>query len=264
MVYTAAAPGAAADAAGHPGPVRHPPAPPAARGHLRRGRVRRSGRRSVTRSRCGSRPSTAPWPRSLAAADATNTPLGDLVLSSRARSSQVLRFPHRFQLILFMIAPLVMSLTLAFAIDAVTRASGSLVGTEAARPTRLDAPARRGARGAKDALIMLLAGHLCIGSVFFTPFWSNAAVPKSLRLGQLRRASCRPTRSHDLKELKQALKTLPEGKTVVLPPTETAKLVTDERRRPQVHRQVLHLLPRPAELLLRPDRRHRRTSSSSS
>ncbi|MDH3306509.1 MAG: hypothetical protein OEO77_03170, partial [Acidimicrobiia bacterium] len=48
----------------------------------------------------------------------TNTPFGGLTLDLASTVFQVLRFPHRFQLILFMLAPMVMTLGLAWSIDA--------------------------------------------------------------------------------------------------------------------------------------------------
>ncbi len=69
-------------------------------------------------------------------------------------------------------------------------------------------------------------------------------------------ASSRPTRSSDLKELKSALLKTAEGQDRRPAADRDRQSGGGTRRgRPQVHRQVLHLLPRPAELLLRSHRR---------
>ncbi len=149
-------------------------------------------------------------------ADGTNSPAGDALLNVAATIVQVLRFPHRFQLILFMLAPLVMSLTLALGIDTVT---ARLVG-------RVRRPGREDPSDGRTRLLMRVLATLCIGSVFFTPFWSNAAYRKAYTSGNFA-GFLAPYPLHDLREVKDVLNTLPEGKTVVLPPTETAKLVSD-------------------------------------
>jgi len=74
---------------------------------------------------------------------------------------------------------------------------------------------------------MRLLATVCIGAVFFTPFWSNDPYRAVFASGDMA-GFLAPFPLGDLKQLKQALTELPEGKTVVLPPTETAKLVTDE------------------------------------
>lgn len=146
---------------------------------------------------------------------ATDSAAGDLTLTITSTIVQVLRFPHRFQLILFMLAPMVMSLTLAFSIDL-------LSGRLAARERRT----RRKATATTSQKVIQLTATLWIASVFFTPFWSNQpyrTVYSNGTFGDFMAAY--PLA--DLKELKAAIVELPPGKTVVLPPTETAKLVTD-------------------------------------
>ncbi len=167
----------------------------------------------------------------------------------------MLRFPHRFQLILFMLAPLVMSLTLAYLIDTVSghwlararrrRARPVPVACSRGstrRPTATERPAvaakgrarpprRRRAlsrwlEGATGPLLMRLLATACIGAVFFTPFWSNDPYRMVFASGSMA-GFLSPFPLDDLKALKQALNGLPEGKTVVIPPTETAKLVED-------------------------------------
>lgn len=157
-------------------------------------------------------------------AHATDTPVGDLTLALTSTVVQVLRFPHRFQLILFMLAPFVMSLSLAFGIDAVTRRwmataqPGKIWKQRTADDDREVTP--------RAALAIRLLATAFVASVFFSPFWSNAPYRKVFSSGDFG-SFMAPYPTDDLAEVKEALLTYPDGKTVVLPPTETAKLVTD-------------------------------------
>lgn len=135
-------------------------------------------------------------------------PVGSISLSISSTIVQVLRFPHRFQLLLFVVAPLVMSLAIAWAVDAVVRRS-----------------MRRARAG--DASLLRAVTLVAIGAVFFAPLLSNANYRSVFGSGNFG-TFLSPYPVHDLKELKAELLDLDEGKTVVLPPTETAKLVTDD------------------------------------
>ncbi len=147
------------------------------------------------------------------AATATQSPVGSLTLTITSTIVQVLRFPHRFQLILFMLAPLVMTLTLAVGIDTLS--------------ARWTARYARGPRAERDRLFIRLAATVWVASVFFTPFLANAPYRTVFSSGDLSGfLSDYPVA--DLRQLKNALEALPDGKTVVLPPTETAKLVVDD------------------------------------
>ncbi len=151
---------------------------------------------------------------------ATDSAAGDLTLTITSTVVQVLRFPHRFQLILFMIAPMLMSLTLAFGIDTL---SGRLANRERRTVNRRTG---RKTLGARSQIWIQLTATVWIASVFFTPFWANQPYRTVYGNGTFGHFAA-PYPVADLKELKAALLELPEGKTVVLPPTETAKLVTD-------------------------------------
>ncbi|MBQ9917749.1 MAG: hypothetical protein IJO71_11200 [Microbacterium sp.] len=164
-------------------------------------------------------------------ANDSHSAIGNLVVTAAGTVVQILRFPHRFQLILFMLAPLVMSLTLALFIDVV---SGRWLAPRRRRaPRAKTAPVPKQARPknparvrARSELLVSLLATACIGAVFFTPFWSNDPYRSVFGSGNMA-GFLAPFPLHDLQELKQELNTLPEGKTVVLPPTETAKLVQD-------------------------------------
>lgn len=176
-------------------------------------------------------------------ADSSDSALGDLVVAGAATVVQVLRFPHRFQLILFMLAPMVMSLTLASLIDVVSgqwlhrarrqplprwrhRRQNSPNTESAPTTARPRRPRNEAATLARSTLLVKLLTTACIGAVFFTPFLSNRPYQEVFTSGDLG-GFMAPFPVADLKELKGALSALPEGRTVVLPPTETAKLVAD-------------------------------------
>ena len=152
---------------------------------------------------------------------ATDSAAGDLTLAITSTIVQVLRFPHRFQLILFMLAPLVMTLPLAFGID---RLSGRWLANSRRRGTTV--ADRVGRAGRRHVVLIQSVATLWIASMFFTPFWSNQPYRTVYSDGDFGNfLSAYPL--GDLDELKSAIVELEPGKTVVLPPTETAKLVTD-------------------------------------
>ncbi len=189
------------------------------------------------------------------AANASHSTIGNLVVTVAGTIVQVLRFPHRFQLILFMLAPLVMSLTLAYLIDLVggswARAFSAspiprravpvrgIIGRSTAhlssrlrfrfpaRPRPPRRPRKPGKVAGRSGLVLRLLATVCIASVFFMPFWSSNPYRSVFASGDMANFLS-PFPLGDLKELKHALNGLPEGKTVVIPPTETAKLVGDE------------------------------------
>lgn len=159
--------------------------------------------------------------RSLAAVTrtlySTGTPLGSLALDLSSAVVQVLRFPHRFQLILFTLAPLTLSLSLAWGIDA-------LQGRWLRRRDRAGVAA---SGPNKDSVWLRAAAVVMIATVFFVPFWTNANYRQVVASGDFG-TFLAPYPTNDLASLKKKILSLPEGKTVVLPPTETAKLVADD------------------------------------
>ena len=93
-----------------------------------------------------------------------------------------------------------------------------------------DALGRRASRGARPQrtgrvdIVALTATGVALGTMFFGPFLSNEPYRNVYGSGDFNGfASAYPV--DELAEVKQALADLPQGKTVVLPPTETAKLV---------------------------------------
>jgi hypothetical protein len=144
----------------------------------------------------------------------TESPVGDLTLAFSSTIVQVLRFPHRFQLLLFMLAPLIMALPLAWAIERITRSTAG--------------PAWVRLKRDQSSALMLprIALTVAVGSVFFVPFLSNAPYRDAYGSGNFS-GFLEAYPVEDLQALKQDLVERPTGKTVVLPPTETAKLVVD-------------------------------------
>jgi hypothetical protein len=152
--------------------------------------------------------------RSLAAttraAYATESIFGNLTLAVSSTIVQVLRFPHRFQLILFALAPALMTLSLAWGID-------RLMGRRSTRSARQP-------RSGRVDVVALAATGIALGTIFFGPFLANEPYRKVYGSGDFNGfAAAYPV--DELAEVKEALEELPQGKTVVLPPTETAKLV---------------------------------------
>jgi hypothetical protein len=159
--------------------------------------------------------------RSLAAVTRTlagiEGPIGSMSVNIASTIVQVLRFPHRFQLLLFVLAPVVMSLPLAWAVDALHRRW----------MRRRDAAVTEGRRSPRDTLLLRGAAVVAVGAVFFAPLLSNSNYRSVLLSGNFG-TFLAPYPLNDLRALKAELETREEGKTVVLPPTETAKLVTAE------------------------------------
>lgn len=154
--------------------------------------------------------------RSLAATTralhSTDSPVGDLALAVSSTIVQVLRFPHRFQLILFVLAPVLCTLTIAWCIQRLLT-SRLVVGRAALR------------RPAPDRVGVVVTA-VAVGTIFFAPFFSNDPYREVYASGDFGGfANDYPV--DELATVKDELEALPEGKTVVLPPTETAKLVVD-------------------------------------
>lgn len=139
-----------------------------------------------------------------------NPTAGDATLSLASTVVQVLRFPHRFQLILFMLAPLLLALPIAWALGVV---------------------ARRSRRRTRRSALAPIALTMVLSSSLFVPIMYNQSYRSAYTSGDFGGfLSAYPVA--DLKALKSELVQLPKGKTVVLPPTETAKLVVGPDRMP--------------------------------
>jgi hypothetical protein len=130
--------------------------------------------------------------------------VGDLVLTITSTIVQVLRFPHRFELILFMMACVLMPITLA----EVIRGVQSFL------------------RGAKWGRPMAWAASPLLALLFLAPLFSSWQYRDTFLSGDMM-GFLRPYPVTPLKEVKDELLKRPPGKVVVLPPTETAKVIVD-------------------------------------
>lgn len=135
-------------------------------------------------------------------ANDTQSFAGDLVIKITSTIVQVLRFPHRFQLILFMMACLLMPITVMWLAQKVHE--------------YLDERIPQLSLAIWPGLIVLL----------FVPLFSSWQYRETFASGNFHDFLA-PYPVTLLREVKTALKALPPGKVVVLPPTETAKVITD-------------------------------------
>ncbi len=136
-------------------------------------------------------------------ANATQTMPGDLVVKLMGTIVQVLRFPHRFQLIMFMMACILMPIAMIW-VDEAYRAK-----------LRAASPARN--RRLLNPLLYIL---------FFIPLLASWQYYETFLSGNFL-GFLSPYPVGPLKEVKEFLLELPEGKTIVLPPTESAKRIID-------------------------------------
>ncbi len=162
--------------------------------------------------------SVAALTRSVAEINAT---AGDAALGIASTVVQVLRFPHRFQLILFMLAPLLLALPIAWALGVL----GRRVSARAGQLSMLsDQTGGRRKCGPTRGTVIPVALTVALSLGLFAPLLSNESYRSAYSSGDFDDFfSAYPL--EDLKDLKAELVNLPKGKTVVLPPTETAKLV---------------------------------------
>ena len=132
----------------------------------------------------------------------SQTSIGDLVLKLTSTIVQVLRFPHRFQLILFMMACMLMPVGLVW------------IGQE-----------MRNARLARAPKLARLSMPM-LALVFLVPLFSHWQYRQTFSSGNYINFLA-PYPVTALREVKNVLKDMPPGKVVVLPPTETAKVIVD-------------------------------------
>lgn len=153
-----------------------------------------------------------------------NPAAGDAALSLASTIVQVLRFPHRFQLILFMLAPLLLALPIAWAMGAFARRAEKQANQLNASPRQRRGGRWRYRRPAIGSAAVPVALTIALSLGFFAPLLSNSTYRAAYTSGDFGGfLSAYPV--EDLNDLKDELVKLPKGKTVVLPPTETAKLV---------------------------------------
>jgi len=152
--------------------------------------------------------------------------VGDLVVKLLATVMQVLRFPHRFELLTFMLATILISLSLAWMHDTFMKRgfgemawvlSGKRIGEGKGKLER-GQPRVRNEAGRFIPMMMAVA--------FMIPLFSNQNYRAVFASGDFHHFLT-PYPVAPLKEVKEALLQLPPGKVVVLPPTETSKVILD-------------------------------------
>jgi Bacterial SH3 domain len=136
---------------------------------------------------------------------------GDLIVRLTSTIVQVLRFPHRFQLILFMMACLLIPISLVWIVLQARRVL--------ARRAASSHWPKWGARMSRLVLPVVLV-------VFFVPVLSIPQYRETFLSGNFHNFLA-PYPVGRLQEVKRVLLSLPPGKVVVLPPTETAKVIVD-------------------------------------
>lgn len=137
-------------------------------------------------------------------ANGTETVAGDLVVKLFGTVVQVLRFPHRFEFIMFVTGSVLIPM--------------ALVWLEAELASFLQAT-RAWAGWARPLPVLMAIAAL-------GPMFSNSAYTNVFFSGDFANFLT-PYPVAPLKEVKEALLQLPPGKVVVLPPTETAKVIVD-------------------------------------
>ena len=165
--------------------------------------------------------SVAALTRSVAELDPT---AGDAALSLASTVVQVLRFPHRFQLILFMLGPLLLAIPVAWALGVLGRRAAVRATQLSSSSEHLGAGQGNVGRRVRGTAVIPVALTIALSLGIFTPLLSNETYRSAYGSGDFGGfLAAYPL--EDLNDLKDELTKLPKGKTVVLPPTETAKLV---------------------------------------
>ncbi|MEN9563959.1 MAG: hypothetical protein RIR73_2203, partial [Chloroflexota bacterium] len=152
--------------------------------------------------------------------------MGDLVVKLMGTIVQVLRFPHRFELVTFMVAIILISISIIWLHDTFMKKgfgevvwvlTGKRIGEEKSK-LKPEQPYVKKEAGRFIPLMMVL--------LFMMPIFSNESYRVVFSSGDFHHFLT-PYPVGPLKEVKEALLQLPPGKVVVLPPTETAKVIVD-------------------------------------
>ena len=152
--------------------------------------------------------------------------LGDLIVKLMATIVQVLRFPHRFELVTFMMACIVISISLVWVHDTfMKKGYGSISWVLTGKHVTVENKrSKRNQSSGQRELGQFIP--LTIALLFMIPLFSNDSYRIVFSSGDFHQFLT-PYPVGPLKEVKEALLQLPPGKVVVLPPTETAKVVMD-------------------------------------
>ncbi len=151
-------------------------------------------------------------------ANGTRSFVGDLIVSLLATVVQVLRFPHRFEFIMFVMGCVMVPISLVWLEHEISLWARSTV---VSRHQLIINGKRSVARLTKAGFLPLAVTVLAL-----VPIFSNTAYTKVFFSGNFSNFLA-PYPVGPLKEVKDALLKMPPGKVVVLPPTETAKVEVD-------------------------------------
>ncbi len=155
-------------------------------------------------------------------ANGTRTFAGDLVVSLLATVVQVLRFPHRFEFIMFVMGCVMVPVSLVWIEHEIEIWAQKEIGFGKAWINRFIAKLELAVGRVSRAGYLPLA----VTMLALVPIFSNTAYTKVFFSGNFSNFLA-PYPVGPLKEVKDALLKLPPGKVVVLPPTETAKVEID-------------------------------------
>lgn len=128
--------------------------------------------------------------------------LADLIVKVCGTAIEILRFPHRFQFITFAVLMILMPFGIVYMQEKVMQ---RFAGWRIPR----------------------LAWITCVTLLFFIPLFSNWSYRTTLLSGNFN-DFITPYPLQNIREVKQVLDALPEGKTIVLPPSEAQKRTVDE------------------------------------
>ena len=158
-------------------------------------------------------------------ANATQTGIGDLIVKLMATIVQVLRFPHRFELVTLMLVCITVPMTLVWLHDVFQKINFnnlSWMRTEKDN-IRINTPKQKQPMVTRNPTRLI---PILMAILFMVPIFSNKPYRVVFGSGDFNQFLT-PYPVGPLKEVKNALLQLPPGKVVVLPPTETAKVVLD-------------------------------------
>ncbi|MCX6080157.1 MAG: hypothetical protein NTW32_11540 [Chloroflexi bacterium] len=155
-------------------------------------------------------------------ANGTRSFAGDLVVSLLATVVQVLRFPHRFEFIMFVMGCVMAPVSLVWLEQELRDWAVTPAGNQSTRLASLILNIK------KLVSRLMKAGYLplVVTLLALVPIFSNTAYTRVFLSGNFSNFLA-PYPVGPLKEVKDALLKLPPGKVVVLPPTETAKVEVD-------------------------------------
>ncbi len=151
--------------------------------------------------------------------------IGDLIVKLMGTIVQVLRFPHRFELVTLMVATILISISLVWLHDTfMKKGYDKLIWVwTGKRREEKNTKQQKQVAAAWDAKKFI---PIMMVVLFMVPIFSNESYRIVFSSGNFNEFLT-PYPVGPLKEIKEALLRLPPGKVVVLPPTETAKVIVD-------------------------------------